>query len=434
MESFNSTVATFLNPQGPDARPLPRVSFGAVNRAGTFKYLKTFGNDSQPGSNADPSDDVDALWTISSSTKFITTIAALQCVDKGLLTLDGDIGDVLPEWKNPNILTGFTETDEPVFVPAKNTVTLRGMAYAFESETLQKYQELRGPQPHPTTVKEAYELFLVEEPGTKWMYSPGMDWAGLMVRIHRARDQPLPGHLHATPHLHPPLPPPLLHPLPPRPPPLPPPPRTPATFRRDPANPSLLVPIPDPSAPTTDDFGGGGLVATAPALLAIYAAILHDADDDDDDNNNNEQPPLLLTRATAAEIFTPQLDAASRRGLRSIETVDPGALCGVPRGSPIQYGLGGLLNVEDVVVLIPSGDGGRGQRRGRKEGSLAWSGMRNFYFWIDRRAGVAGLQAMHHLPCGDERTVGLLGAFEGAVYEAVEAVAGGAEGEGGGVR
>lgn len=65
------------------------------------------------------------MYSIASSTKFITTIAALQCVEKGLLTLDGAIGDVLPEWKDPKILTGFDESDRPVFVPAKNTVTLR---------------------------------------------------------------------------------------------------------------------------------------------------------------------------------------------------------------------------------------------------------------------------------------------------------------------
>ncbi|KAL0261805.1 hypothetical protein SLS55_003237 [Diplodia seriata] len=407
MESFSSTVATFLNPQGPDAQPLPRVSFGAVNRSGTFKYLKTFGDDAQPGTNADPSDNVDTLWTIASSTKFITTIAALQCVDKGLLTLDGDIGDILPEWKDPKILTGFTENDEPVFVPAKNTVTLRfvGTAYAFESETLQKYQELRGPQPHPTTVmgshrhehlqKEAYELFLVEEPGTKWMYSPGMDWAGLM--IERVTNLTLGVYMQT--HIFTPLsiaPTSILyHPD-----------RHPgalarhaATFRRDPSDPAVLTAIPDPSKPTADDFGGGGLVATAPALLAIYAAILRGGEN-------------ILSAAMVDEIFTPQLDAASRRGLKSIENVDPGALCGVPRGAPIQYGLGGLLNLEDV----PDGR--------RRKGSVAWSGMRNFYFWIDREGGVAGLQAMHHLPCGDEKTVELLGEFERAVYRAAAGVEG----------
>lgn len=179
-------------------------------------------------------------------------------------------------------------------------------------------------------------------------------------------------------------------------------PRHAATFRRDATTGSVLNRIPDPSAPTADDFGGGGLVATAPALLAIYAAILRcNADDDDDDGEDSR----ILSAAMVDEIFTPQLSPQSRKGLASIENVDPGALCGVPRGMAIQYGLGGLLNLEDV-------------EGGRRKGSIAWSGMRNYYFWIDREGGVAGLQAMHMLPCGDEKTVELLNAFEGAVYAA----------------
>lgn len=187
-------------------------------------------------------------------------------------------------------------------------------------------------------------------------------------------------------------------------------PRHAATFRRDPAAGSVLHRIPDPSAPTADDFGGGGLVATAPALLAIYAAILRSCNDDDGENG-------ILSAAMVDEIFSPQLSPQSRRGLASIENVDPGALCGVPRGMAIQYGLGGLLNLEDV-------------EGGRRKGSIAWSGMRNYYFWIDRESGVAGLQAMHMLPCGDEKTVELLNAFERAVYAAAVGAEPGREGDG----
>ncbi|KAL1613370.1 hypothetical protein SLS56_012260 [Neofusicoccum ribis] len=121
MESFNETVATFLNPQEGDGLPLPRTTFGAVNRS----------DDLQPGRNADLTSPTDSMYTIASSTKFITTLAALQCVDKGLLSLDGDIGDVLPEWKNPKILTSFDNNDQPIFVPAKNTVTLRCVSLSF---------------------------------------------------------------------------------------------------------------------------------------------------------------------------------------------------------------------------------------------------------------------------------------------------------------
>lgn len=49
----------------------------------------------------------------------------MQCVERGLLDLDEDIANVLPEWDSPRILTGFDEDDNPIFWPATKPVTLR---------------------------------------------------------------------------------------------------------------------------------------------------------------------------------------------------------------------------------------------------------------------------------------------------------------------
>ena len=49
----------------------------------------------------------------------------MQCVEKGLLDLDADISTILPEWKDPKILVGFSEQNEPQFRPAKRPLTLR---------------------------------------------------------------------------------------------------------------------------------------------------------------------------------------------------------------------------------------------------------------------------------------------------------------------
>lgn len=48
------------------------------------------------------------MW-FASCTKLLTTVAAMQCVERGLLSLDGDICEVLPEFKGVQILTGFDE-------------------------------------------------------------------------------------------------------------------------------------------------------------------------------------------------------------------------------------------------------------------------------------------------------------------------------------
>lgn len=50
-------------------------------------------------------------------------IAALQLVDRGLLSLDMDVGTVLAGLKEPRILKGYSE-EKPVFELAKTKVTL----------------------------------------------------------------------------------------------------------------------------------------------------------------------------------------------------------------------------------------------------------------------------------------------------------------------
>ena len=72
--------------------------------------------------------EVDTAMWIASCTKLMTSIAVLQCVEKGLLDLDEDISAILPEWKDPNILRGFDEaTGKPILEKAKEKVTLRKM-------------------------------------------------------------------------------------------------------------------------------------------------------------------------------------------------------------------------------------------------------------------------------------------------------------------
>ena len=75
-------------------------------------------------------------------------------------------------------------------------------------------------------------------------------------------------------------------------------------------------------------------------------------------------------------------------------------------GMPKKWGLGFLINTEPAST-------------GRSAGSLAWAGLGNTYYWIDRRAGVAGVILMQLLPFADERALEVFAAFEAAVYEAL---------------
>lgn len=50
----------------------------------------------------------------------------MQCVERGLVTLDTDVEEILPELGAQGILTGFDETTgEPVISKRQNKVQLR---------------------------------------------------------------------------------------------------------------------------------------------------------------------------------------------------------------------------------------------------------------------------------------------------------------------
>lgn len=54
-----------------------------------------------------------------------------------------------------------------------------GMAYFFMDPLMARYHELQGKPPVLQTLFQFQ--FLLFEPGERWMYSPGIDWAGKAV-------------------------------------------------------------------------------------------------------------------------------------------------------------------------------------------------------------------------------------------------------------
>jgi len=56
---------------------------------------------------------------------------------------------------------------------------------------------------------------------------------------------------------------------------------------------------------------------------------------------------------------------------------------------------------------------------GRSAGSLAWAGLANTYFWIDRTKRVSGVFLSQLLPFWDTTAIDLFTKFETEVYRAV---------------
>ena len=69
--------------------------------------------------------DLNDIHFLASSTKLLTTIAALQCVERGKLALHADISYILPELGAKELLTGFGDDNgEPQLRQAQNPNTL----------------------------------------------------------------------------------------------------------------------------------------------------------------------------------------------------------------------------------------------------------------------------------------------------------------------
>src|ERR1700761_7598471 len=135
--------------RGP-SRITPGVVLASSNQDTT--WTKSFGAVSIEDGAADMKDDT-IMW-IASCTKLMTTVAVMQCVEKGLFTLDEDISRILPEWKSPDILTGFEKTGEPILRKATKIITARqlvthssGMGYDVFNPQLIALRKYQGREP-----------------------------------------------------------------------------------------------------------------------------------------------------------------------------------------------------------------------------------------------------------------------------------------------
>ncbi|KAF2469573.1 beta-lactamase/transpeptidase-like protein [Lindgomyces ingoldianus] len=120
----------------------------------------------------------------------LTTVACLQAVEAGILELDKDVSNVLPEVGKYGIMTAFDEEkNEGVVEKHKTPITLRdilshtsGYEYDWFSPLLAKWRQSRNEQPWTgPTVEHKTTLPLLFEPGTSFRYSGGPDWAGKMI-------------------------------------------------------------------------------------------------------------------------------------------------------------------------------------------------------------------------------------------------------------
>lgn len=335
----------------------------------------------------------DTIFRIASMVKLLTSVAAMQLVERGRLRLDEPAGNIDPMLSAPRILTGFDDKGAPQLREAREPLTLRnllthtsGFSYPlWDTNVLRYVRFARGSKD-----RDLPRMPLMFEPGARWAYGGSIDRVSRMVEIasgqgidryfrdnitgplgmndtgftitekQRARQA-------------------LLH-------------------RRGADGRLVAQPFEKLETPTAFS-GGGGIYSTAPDYLRLLRALL---------NGGSLDGAKILEAETVALMAVNQignLDAGI------MKTTNPSLSNDVDffPGTRLRWGLGHMINADPVPG-------------GRKAGSLTWAGLYNTYYWLDPATRMAGVIMMQILPFADRQALKVYREFEHGVCRAVRRV------------
>ena len=338
----------------------------------------------------------DSVFWIASMTKAVTAAAAMQLVEQGKLSLDGSIGDVLPDLAAPQVLTGFAADGAPQLRPAKGPITLRhlmthtaGFCYDMWNGDMLKYLENTGTPSITTCQNAALKTPIVTDPGTRWEYGSNIDFVG--KAIEAVSGKRLGDYLREN----------MFVPLG----------MDDTGFKIGASQRERLVGmharIPDGSlAPIPFELeqnpefemGGGGLYGTASDYVKFMQMIL---------NKGHGNGHHVLKPETVAMMGQNQIGDIEMVKLTSVVPFATNDIDLYP-GMSKKWGLSFMIN----TATSPEG---------RSAGSLAWAGLANTYYWIDPARDLCGVILMQLLPFADAKCLDTFAAFERGVYAAMGA-------------
>ena len=351
----------------------------------------------------------DTVCAIFSTTKAIGGTACLQLVEQGDLDLDAPAKEYVPRIGGLGVLEGFDGDGTPRLRPPKSDITTRhllthtaGLTYDFFNET---YTRLANEQGQAWVVDASFasiETPLLFDPGERWEYGTNIDWAGLVVegicgkRLGEVLEERVLGPLgmdstafSMTPSMRE---------------------RLATIHAREDADGSL-IPLPGVELPPDPEIhmAGHGLYGTAEDYAKFIRMWLNDGA-----GAGGEQILRPETVEMAARNHLPEgMFIKMLPGVGATEVAKSVLPISNPRlsndaeffpGMPKTWALTFMINEEDAPT-------------GRPAGALAWAGLANLYFWIDRANGVGGFWATQIFPFVDPTSVGGFLDFEKAVYD-----------------
>ncbi len=168
---------------------------GVVAVAGTAERVIHEGAFGDRGLDQSAPMDLTTVFRIASMTKAVTAVAAMQLVEAGKLHLDRPAAEVTPGLADRQVLEGFDAAGRPRLRPARGAITLRqllthtsGFGYDIWNADLLRYHRETGLPASRTGKLAALEAPLTADPGTRWQYGIGIDWAGRMVEAVAGKD------------------------------------------------------------------------------------------------------------------------------------------------------------------------------------------------------------------------------------------------------
>ncbi len=342
-----------------------------------------------PGASAPVA--LDSVFRIASMTKAITSAAAVKLVEQGKLGLDQAMAEIAPELGEIVVLLGFDENGKPRTRKPKRAITLRhlithtsGFSYDLFNQDIARYMAQQGLPSIATCMNASLRAPLLCDPGERWEYGIGIDWAGKIVEAVSGRklEQYLQdeffGPLRMTDTSF------LLRDDMKR--------RLVATTQRQPDG--SIAPI-EMEFPQDADFhmGGGGLFSTGPDYLRFTRMLL---------GGGALDGARVLAPETVRKMGENAIGEIEVPPLKS----DNPALA-IPYefwpGQIKRWGLAFMLNTQDVAG-------------GRAAGSWTWAGVHNTFFWVDPTRRRTAVLLMQLLPSADPQVIDTLERFERAVY------------------
>ncbi len=338
---------------------------------------------------------INTVCAIFSTTKAMAGTAVLQLVEDGKLDLDAPAKNYAPEIAKVQVIEGFDSTGNPKLRPPKRDITTRmlllhtaGFGYDFFNETYARMAKDHGQLSPITGSKESLQTPLLFDPGEEWEYGTNIDWAGQVVEgvanmrlgefMQKRIFEPLEiadTAFSMSSNMRTRLA--LIH-------------KREADGSLTPMDGFELPPNPEVH------MGGHGLYGTAEDYVKFIRMWLNDG------AGSNGR---VLKKET---VEMAEKDGLGEMKIKGLPAVNPELTNHAEffPGMPKSWALTFMINDEDAPT-------------GRPAGSLAWAGLANLYYWIDRKNGLGGFWATQILPFADPTSVVGYLDFEKAVYDTV---------------